>query len=441
MTRLRIAFAALFVILAGAWLLGLPAGVFASFWPTRNALVYGTGVLAIGLMSAGVMLAARPVQMEGALGGLDKFYRLHKWLGIAGPLLAVAHWLLEIAPRWMVRQGWLAPPQRRSGQGQAAAGFNPFHDLRGIAAEVGEWGLYLLLALVVLALWKRLPYRWFFKTHRLMAPVYLVLVFHAVVLTPPAYWTAPIGPLMALLMAGGAVAAAASLFRRIGHSRRAVGSIEHLAYHHDNAVLDVGVRLDTAWPGHHAGQFAFVTFDGKEGAHPFTMSSAWHDDGRLMFSIKGLGDYTRTLPERLRVGQAVTVEGPYGRFEFQGERERQIWVAGGIGITPFIARLQALADEGRRAPVDLIYSTSAPDAAWIDNIRRLAEQAGVRFHLLVSPRDGLLTLDRLAEMVPEWQAADVWFCGPLSFGHALRDAMTARGFPAGHFHQELFDMR
>ena len=439
--RLWAAFGIVLVALTGLWLLSVSADAFANFWSTRNGLVYYTGVLAVGFMSVAVILAARPVQIEDLLGGLDKFYRLHRWLGVTATLLALAHWLLEIVPRWMVGQGWLARPQRPSGEVQTATGFNPFRDLRGIAAEAGEWSLYLLLTLVALALWKRFPYRYFLRTHRLLAPVYVILVFHAVILMDRDYWTAPVGPFMAILMAGGSVAAVASLFRRIGHSRRAVGRIEALTRHHDNAVLDVGVRLETAWPGHHAGQFAFVDFGGVEGAHPFTISSAWHRDGRLAFSIKGLGDYTRALPDQLFVGQAVTVEGPYGRFDFRGERNRQIWIGGGIEITPFIARLQALADEGKNAPVDLIYSTNAPAAAFIDNIRRLADQAGVRFHLLMTQQDGLLTLDRVEEMIPAWKDADVWFCGPLGFGRALRDAMTARGFPAAQFHQELFDMR
>jgi len=442
MMRLRLTFLVLLLLLIGLWLISLPAGALtAGFWAARNTLIYCTGILAIGLMSAGVILAARPVQIEDALGGLDKFYRLHRWFGLTGALLAVAHWLLEILPRWMVRQGWLERPPRPPAGTQPVVALDLFRGLRGTAATLGEWSLYLLLILVVLALWRRFPYRYFFATHRLMAPVYLVLVFHAVILMPPDYWGAPIGILVALLMAGGSAAAGASLFRRIGQSRRAIGHIESLIYHSDNAVLDVGIRLETAWPSHHAGQFAFVNFGGVEGAHPFTISSAWHRDGRLTFSIKGLGDYTRALPEQLFIGQAVTIEGPYGRFDFRGERSRQIWIGGGIGITPFIARLQALAADDRDGPVDLIYSTNAPAEAFIENIRQLADKAGVRFHLLVTKRDGLLTLDRLAEMVPEWKEAEIWFCGPLGFGHALRDAMTARGLPATYFHQELFDMR
>ena len=81
--------------------------------------------------------------------------------------------------------------------------------------------------------------------------------------------------------------------------------------------------------GHVSGQFAFVTFDEREGAHPFTISSAWQDDGRLMFLIKALGNYTHRLAASLKVGDTVTVEGPYGRFQFEGAARRQIWIGGG----------------------------------------------------------------------------------------------------------------
>lgn len=442
-SRLKSMFAAITVFVIAAWWFSLSQDAFSGgFWLTRNTLVYGTGVLSIGFMSVAVILAARPVWFEDALGGLDKFYRLHKWLGVAALLLGVTHWLLRIMPSWIAQTGLMTLPQRPPRVPHPpSTGFDPFRDLHGLASVVGEWTLYLLIALVVLALWKRFPYRYFFMTHRLMAPAYLALVFHSVILMDKSYWTTPIGPLMALLMAAGSVAAVMSLFHRIGYSRRAAGAIKTLTHHEDNNVLDVGVQLSTVWPGHKAGQFAFVDFADVEAAHPFTVSSAWHQDGQLMFSIKGLGDYTRTLAKRLFIGQGVTVEGPYGRFNFHGDRRRQIWVGGGVGIAPFIARLKALAEEGRSDPVDLFYATRAPAAVFIENIRQLAEQTGVRFHLLLEQKDGRLTMDRLATTIPEWKEADMWFCGPQGFGRALRKGMMARGFPPAHFHQELFELR
>jgi predicted ferric reductase len=442
-SRLRLIFIAIILVVAASWLISIPAEALTSgFWRLRSSIVYFTGILAIGSMSIAVILASRPVQIESILGGLDKFYRLHKWLGIAGAIFAILHWLAENAPRWAVQQGWLEPrPRSTTPRAAAATGLDPFRDWRGIAEDIGEWGFYVLLVLVALALWKRVPYRAFFQAHRLLSATYLALIFHSVILMDRSYWSEPVGWLLAALMGLGAAAAFISLFRRIGADRKAAGVIETLHYHEANGVLDVGIRLSTAWPGHDVGQFAFVNFGGPEGAHPFTITSAWQRDGRLSFSIKGLGDYTKTLPKRLFAGQNVTIEGPYGRFNFKSGRERQIWIGGGMGISPFIAGLHGLANRQIAGQVDLIYTTRAPAEAFIDNIRQLAEQAGVRFHLMVEQQSGRLTLDRLEEMVPDWKEADIWFSGPVRFGDAIRDAAVARGFPLDRFHQELFEMR
>ncbi|GAA0762759.1 putative ferric reductase [Erythromicrobium ramosum] len=441
MKRLKLAFAAVASLIIVLWLASVELPLLAGgFWAVRGLLVPLTGILAITFMAVAVLLAARPVQVEAALGGLDKFYRLHKWLGIAAVSMAVLHWLVEKAPKWLVELGWLAPRVRVAGA-DAGAGERPFAEYRDLAADLGEWAFYLLLVLAALALWRRFPYHLFFKTHRLMAPMFLVLTFHAAVLTPASYWSAPIGWLIMTVLAAAAVAAGLSIFGRIGKSHRFAGEVTDFHVHAGNSVLDVGVKLTTAWPGHAAGQFAFLTFTGDGQAHPFTISSGWANTGRLAFSIKGLGDYTRRLPTTIAVGEAITIEGPYGRFDFEPVRGAQLWIAGGVGITPFIARMEALTMSGHLADVDLIYSTAAPDDGFIAEVRNSAAASGVRLHLVDTGRDGFVDLEKIEGWVPEWRKADVWFCGPAIFGDALHKAMRTDGLPAHRFHRELFQMR
>ena len=439
MTRLKLAFVAIASLIIMLWLLSVDLTLLAGgFWAVRGLLVPLTGILAITLMAVAILLAARPVQVEAALGGLDKFYRLHKWLGIAAVIMAVLHWLVEKGPKWLVELGWLAPRQRLV---EVGAGHRPFAEYRDLAAGLGEWSFYILLVLATLALWRRFPYHLFFKTHRLMALVFLALAFHAVVLTPASYWSAPIGWLMIALLAGAAIAAGLSIFGRIGKAQRFAGEVTDFHRHVGNAVLDVGVKLTTAWPGHAAGQFAFLTFASGGQAHPFTISSGWANTGRLAFSIKGLGDYTRLLPTTVRVGEAVTVEGPYGRFDFRSDGGAQLWIAGGVGITPFIARMEALAVSGEQSRVDLIYSTDTPDDGFLAEVRNAADAAGVRLYLVDSRRDGFVDLPKLAVWAPHWRKANVWFCGPMTFGNAIYKAMRADGLPMHRFHRELFQMR
>jgi len=412
------------------------------FFRWRTVWMQYSGVLGIGVMSLAMLLAIRPVVLEPHLGGLDKMYRLHKWLGIAGLTLSVSHWLMAQVPKWLVGWGLLERPVRPPPPALPADSIQQFlTNQRHLAESIGEWAFYAALALMVLALVKRFPYRWFFKTHRLLAVAYLALVWHSVVLMKFDYWSGVLGPVMAVLMAAGSVAAVLVLFRRVAVSRQVVGEVASINHHEALNVLALDIQLKGRWAGHESGQFAFLTIHEDEGPHPFTLSSAWTGDGRIQFIIKALGDYTGTLADRLRVGDPVKVEGPYGRFNFQGEPSRQIWVGGGIGITPFISRLKALTETPDGKAIDLFHTTAVYDPEAIGLLERDAQAANVRLHVLWDERDGRLDAERICKTVPDWRDADVWFCGPAGFGQALKQDLTARGLPEARFHQELFALR
>lgn len=137
----------------------------------------------------------------------------------------------------------------------------------------------------------------------------------------------------------------------------------------------------------------------------------------------------------------VSVEGPYGCFDFNDGRTRQVWIGGGIGITPFIAQMKHLARIPGTREIDLFHATTDFDQTAIDKLTADAESAGVKLHLYVTPKDGRLTGERIRAAVPGWSTAGVWFCGPAAFGDALRKDFLAAGLRAADFHRELFEMR
>lgn len=427
------------------WLASNPAVLAGqpNFIAWRNVLTQYSGVLGMAVMSVAMLLAMRPTPAERPLGGLDKMYRLHKWLGIAALVLSLSHWLLAQAPKWLSALGLLSGGRPRRAPLPLPEGSlqQTFMSLRHTAEGVGEWAFYVAAVLMVLALLKRLPYRRFVQLHRLLPLAYLALVFHSVLLLKFDNWATPGGWLLVLLMAGGSVAAILSLCRRHGGQPRTDGRIVALDYQPALKVLAVDVQLDSAWPGHKAGQFAFVTFHPGEGAHPFTLASAWQGDGRVRLLIKALGDYTAALPARLKTGDRIQLEGPYGCFTFDSARPHQIWISGGIGVTPFVARMQALAAAPAGQTIDFFHATSDYDAGVMQRLSQDAAAAGVDLHLLWQPCDGRLDAERLTRSVPEWRDADIWFCGPATFGRQLRERLLALGLPAARFHQELFDMR
>ena len=450
MRAFKVAFWASLAVLTGAWLLAdnlwpQPFGYF----PFRGVFVQYSGVITMGVMSLAMVLAVRPVWLEERLDGLDKMYRLHKWLGITALVAGTLHWWWGKGTKWMVGWGWLTKPQ---GTPVEYTGIEAMlRTQRGLAETLGEWGFYIAAILLVLALIKRFPYRLFAKTHNLLAVLYLVMVFHTVVLMDFHYWAQPVGWLMAILVIAGTVSAILVLFRQVGRSRTVSAKISALeflpAFNMNEVTLAVPSEGAGAWQGHRAGQFAFVTSKAIEGAHPYTISSAWLPArGTVAFVVKALGDHTATLHDTLKVGQPITVQGPYGCFTFDDDAPRQVWIGGGIGITPFLARLEELADQRIRNPsqparVDLFHTTREFDDEVLARLQTRAKAAGVKLHLLVDARDGYLTPERIEQAVPGWREASFWFCGPAKFGETLREHFVAGGLPARRFHQELFAMR
>lgn len=445
MKHIKTLFVAFLAVITLAWLMAdtlWPEPL--SYFSFRAGFVQYSGVIAMAVMSLAMILALRPKWLEPHLRGLDKMYRLHKWLGITALVMAALHWWWAKGTKWMVGWGWLDRPARGSAGMQETLGAVEagLRSQRGLAESVGEWAFYVIVVLIVLALVKRFPYRLFAKTHRFIAPLYLLMVFHAVVLMKFDYWTQPVGWLMGLLLVGGCISACYSIAGRIGSVRRATGRIQSLTRYPGLQVLETTLVMDNLWPGHTAGQFAFVTSDPKEGAHPFTIASSWNpNDRRIVFITKALGDYTSRLPDELQEGKTIEIEGPYGCFDFRDNRPRQVWVSGGIGITPFIARMKELSAEPGEKPIDLFHATADMDQAALDKLSSDVAAAGIRLHLLISPRDGRLDAEKIRSSVPQWQQASFWFCGPVDFGKQLRQDLVAEGYPAGQFHQELFQMR
>ena len=417
-----------------AWLLALPQQVGAvSVWWWRQQFILLSGLGAWLLMSLVMVLAVRPGWLERPLGGLDKMYRLHKWAGIGAIVLALLHYGLDLS------KGLLLTFFERPGKPVRAEWWlNVFRD---VAKDFGEWSVWLLAVMLAITLWQRFPYHLWRVLHKVLALVYLALALHAVVLAPPQWWQQPAGWLVGASALVGAWCALLSLAGRIGRSHRHGGRVTAIASQGAD-VLEVACQVQGRWQ-HRAGQFAFVNFGDGEAAHPFTLSNADTGRGEVRFAIKALGDYTAGMASRLQVGQAVRIEGPYGQFDFRRDSApEQVWVAAGIGATPFMAWLESLQRAPQDAPrVHLHYCVrNAQEAVFADRFRSLCENLpSVVLDIHHSDEEGLPRADDL--LAPASSAASVWFCGPQGFADAVRAGMHRLGRSPAHFHQELFQMR
>lgn len=395
-----------------------------------------SGYLAINFMSLTLLLATRPAWLETPLGGLDSIYQLHKWTGIFAVFFALSHWLIEM---WDDGLKAILGRDRSQKEGKFSGWLDTFQDA---AEDLGEPGLYILLFLVAITLLRLIPYHYWRYLHKAMPLIYLTLAAHALLLAPPSWWQQSTGWVMALLILGGLFGSIQSLTGSIGKNRRYQGiikSVESLS----NQVTQVVCDLGKQWPGHQAGQFALVTFNKLEGAHPFTLSSADKTNGQLSFQIKALGDYTRKIPQHLHSGQPVLIEGPYGRFNPAKGRKnaQQIWVAGGIGVTPFLAALESHTKHPERykTAINLYYCTSAAETdPLVARLKQLVESTpDISLHIYDSQQGQRLTTDQLAITSKQ---VDIWFCGPNGLAKALLSGLKKQPVSL-RFHQELFEFR
>ena len=410
------------------WLLGLPQWP-TGLWPWRHELLILTGLLGLGAMTLSLLLALRLPRLEVWCGGLDRMLHLHRSSALWATGTLMAHWLLVEAPKWAVTADWLTRPARRGAGAGAGAGNDAlWHELGN---TLGEWGFYLLLALVVVSLLAVVRYERFKVVHRLAPVIYLMGWLHGLCLLPRIGVLTPVG--LTLLVGGGlgAMGALYSLFGRVGENARRQGTVSALTPL-DERTLEIRVTLTSPLSGYRPGQFAFFDFAGRGEPHPYTLVNVSADCRTLTLAVRALGDHTHWLHQHLRVGDAVIVTGPYGAFALP-DPAPALWVGAGIGITPFVAWLEALVRRGETRPGTTLLqcAPTAEAAPYHSRLAELCRRAGVDYRLHLESEHGLLDLAALGER----QHTPVWFCGPEPMAHTLDAHLTAP------LHRELFRFR
>ncbi|MBE9463545.1 ferric reductase-like transmembrane domain-containing protein [Dyadobacter subterraneus] len=409
-------------------------------WELREQFVFLTGLSALSLMVLSMIISVRNPWVNRRMKGLDKAYVIHKWTGIFATILMVFHWLGEKVPHLLVDYGLIPDP------GELTDG-SSFSDLEIGLFQSGvilvEWTFYIVLILVIIALFKKIPYSIFRKTHRIFPVVFLLAAYHGATAQLKERWlTTPGGYLLLLLAAIGTAAACISLFQKIGASRKINTVITQLE-NRQNGILDLRLSTNHKPFIHQPGQYAFLRFEHDTEPHPFTIASSGKDPQSIRFAIKSFGDFTSKLTKHLQAGQNVQIEGPYGEFIFRSSAKRQIWIAGGIGITPFLAKLEQLASQKESLQtVDFWYSTRTDKQTMFpDSLKDLCKQSGVRFYHLNSGKKEYLTAQMLHEVVGSFAQVSIWFCGPEDFANCILKGLAAYDFDQREFHYDNFSMR
>ena len=203
------------------------------------------------------------------------------------------------------------------------------------------------------------------------------------------------------------------------------------------------------------GQFAWITAwknPFEEGEHPFSISSSASQPDSLTFTIKELGDFTRRIKD-LMPGQKVYVDGPYGHFsaDRHPHAEQLVFIAGGVGITPFMSMLRTMADRREQRPITLLYANRDwENIIFREEIEQLEQKLNLKVvHVLEKPpqdwsgETGYVTRSVLEHHLPKAErpnVVEIFICGPLPMLNAVEKALSDIGVSYGDYHSERFDL-
>lgn len=423
-------------------LMAVPLVVLASGLVTARASGWwfdfsmGLGFAALALMAGQFVLTAR-FRRATAPFGMDVLYMLHRWLAVIAVGLVVGHYaVLRVAYPATLLPAW--PPDA------------PAH------MTAGRVALLLFVVLVVSSLWRkafRIDYDAWRTAHTMLAVAATALsVWHVlgVGYYSGVFWTRIV---LDLLLASVVVIVA---YVRVVKPILLTGR--------PYRVTEVRPERGRCWavtlePEGHAGlrfspgQFAWLSL-GKSPLrareHPFSFSGSAAWGGRLEFTIKELGDFTRTIGQT-PVGTVAYVDGPHGIFtvDRHGDAPAFLFIAGGVGIAPMVSMLRTLADRGDRRPLGLVCGTHSWDATPLRHeLTRIEGEVDLRIHYVFEEAHegwegavGWPTPELIGRAVAGLPAGVVCFmCGPGPLTDMAQRALREHGVPLRDIHSELFEM-
>jgi len=393
------------------------------------------GLLAFGTLAAQFILSARFLWIEGPFG-LDRIYGFHRTMGLVAGALLLSHPLLLAVGGY---------------------GSRLFTDL-GAPWEiwVGKATLALLLLLAGAALGcqaLRLNFETWRLAHGAVATVVLLAaIAHGFRAGGDLQGFVPRGVFAGYAAAALVCVAYAKAAMRLDRGRTyTVGGVKQETHN----TWTVTLRRPEGRPrrDYLPGQFHFLVFrtDGRlpTEEHPFTISSDPLGGETLASTIKASGDFTRRIGE-LRPGDRASVSPPYGRFSYvlHPDETDLVFVAGGIGITPFISMIRHLRSASADRTVLLLYGNrTEADVVFREELAagEAAERPRLRVvHVLSQPsaswdgETGFIDGEKLERLCGELRGKGFYVCGPPPMMRQVTRALRRLGVPSARVHYERF---
>ena len=390
---------------------------------TRTTATTMLGGIAFLLMTVSVILATRLGILEELFGGLDRMYQVHRIAGTMVGVFIIVHFIG-------------VPKVLPEGVDPAANPLNP-------SSPLGKVAMMLLVIGLFVALNRKISYSKWRNPHKIMALVYILSIGHF--MNAPGVFFERFSVSGYYLIAAALIGTIALIYTMAGMNKRTgrAFTIEHV--NPMERATEIVLKPEGDMFDFKPGQFAFLEVQGKgwNEPHPFTISSAPGED-RLRFTLKVLGDWTRKVREELKPGGDVIVRGPYGRFNSASSKsKKQVWIAGGIGLTPFLSKIRAM-QSGDNRDIHFVYAArNREEAIFLEELKdRVGELQNVTLYPLFSDEGEFARVDVAKERLPDpLDHYEYFICGPKPMVEGLMKDLRKEGVARAKIHTEAFEFR
>ncbi len=197
------------------------------------------------------------------------------------------------------------------------------------------------------------------------------------------------------------------------------------------------------------GQYMFVTVKvgDNELMHPFSISSSPTDADLIEFTKKlTTSEYSNRL-RTMKTGDWARIDGPYGKFTCECEFEKILFLAGGIGITPFYSIVKFCTDKHLPTSLILFYgSRNEEEIAFkheLDSMEKNNTNLRVIYVLNEPPpgwtgKTGFVTPDMIKQEAPDFKDRIFYACGPPGMVTAMEKLVATLGLPEAQLRLERF---
>lgn len=370
------------------------------------------------------LLSARLRVIERFLGGLDKMTKTHARSG------KLAFWLIILHPVLL-------------GAGRLLKGtpFSRIWDWSSLVIFLGFIAFFGLIIVTAMTIYAHIAHQKWVWVHRLFGWLLPVFFLHGLLARGQIVKIPLLFAFFIFIGLGGFVA---FLYRSVFWKKYIkrydyeIAEINRL----NPTVAELVLRTSGKKIHYEAGQFAYAAFDAigvDSEPHPFSFSNA-HNGPYVRLTIKALGDDTKRFMD-LQPGTAVKLEGPYGRFSYKNVKNHsQVWIAGGIGITPFLSMARSFSGP-EKYDIRFFYGTESLDEAvflseFIDITRHLPDNFSTS--VVAKNFSGFVTVEMLQKSLTDLRKFDYLICGPPPMVTAITSQLKKAGVPSSQMHYESF---